>query len=118
MPAGSRPSKNWAVRDMSETTPTFSVQDDFHGTHSAEEGFILWSSVPRVRFFISVALLREFFDCPTVFANSESQRCCRRNRARIEAACRIAFTARPEQASGPENRVHLQSNDLRAVEND
>jgi hypothetical protein len=103
---------------MSETTPTFSVEDDFHGTHSAQEGFILLSSVPRVRFFISVALLREFFDCPTGFANSESQRCCRRNRERIEAACRIAFATRPEQASGPENRVHLQGNDLRAVEND
>ncbi|MGA2710679.1 MAG: hypothetical protein ACLQJ0_16180 [Steroidobacteraceae bacterium] len=103
---------------MSETTPTFSDQDDFHGTHSAEEGFLLWSSVPRVQFFISVALLREFFDCPTVFANSESQRCCRRNREHIESACRIAFTARPEQASSSENRVHLQSKDLRAVEND
>src|ERR1022692_5062518 len=114
MPAGSRPSKNWAVRDMSETTPTFSVQDDFHGTHSAEEGFILWSSVPRVRFFISVALLREFLDCPTVFANSESQRCCRRNRARIEAACRIAFSGRPGQGGVAGIDWHLHGNRLGA----
>jgi hypothetical protein len=90
---------------------TFNEEDDFHpGNQETGEGCLIWANASRskrVRFFINRSILIDTLNCESAFANEIAIACCRRERSRIEAACRRAFARQPD-----DKFIALQAHDF------
>jgi hypothetical protein len=82
----------------------------FDGRFASDEklGCVLWADglSQRVRFAIGHQILIEILGGQNPIAHDRNVALCERERARIEAACRRAFSERPS------DRVELQARDF------